>query len=117
MHGATSVDVSSECDQPRIASQRPVAPFVAHLFLEGGPGRISVKIPATAQSFEVQEPEELAGLLFAPGVRPGYLQPMNIDRIEDEGSFAALVREVERRLNQLERGLLREADGEYSAEC
>ncbi|CAN7465664.1 hypothetical protein [Paraburkholderia hospita] len=116
VHEATSMDVSSEYEQPRIAPQRPVAPFVAHLFHEGGPGRLSVKIPATGQSFEVQDPEELAGLLFASGVRQGYLQPVNIDRIEDQSSFVALVREVERRLNQLERGLPRQADGAHSAE-
>ena len=54
MHGATSMDVSSEYDQPRLACQRPVAPFVVHLFHEGGPGRLSVKVPATGQLFEVQ---------------------------------------------------------------
>ncbi|WP_227243275.1 hypothetical protein [Paraburkholderia caribensis] len=117
MHGATSVDVSSEYDQARIASQRPVAPFVAQLFHEGGPGNLSVNIPATGQSFEAQDPEELARLLFVSGVRQGYLQPMNIDGIEDQSSFVVLVREIERQLNRLERGLLRGVDGAHSAEC
>ncbi|MGF6965751.1 hypothetical protein OKW43_002779 [Paraburkholderia sp. WC7.3g] len=113
--GTSSTDVSSDYDQPAIASHRPVAPFVAHLFYEGGLGCLSAKIPATGQSFEVRDPEDLAELLFARGVR-GYLRLPHFDRTENRPEFVDLVRAVEHRLNQLERGLPRDADGARSAE-
>ncbi|MFM0658600.1 hypothetical protein [Paraburkholderia sediminicola] len=112
----SSTDVSSDYDQPAIASHRPVAPFVAHLFYEGGLGRLSAKIPVTGQSFEVRDPEDLAELLFAKGVRQGYLRLPHVDRTENRSEFVDLVRAAERRLNQLERGLPRDADGAQSTE-
>jgi len=114
--GMSSTDVSSDYDQPVITSHRPVAPFVAHLFYEGGLGCLSAKIPATGQSFDVRDPEDLAELLFARGVRHGYLHLPHFDRTENRPELVDLVRAVERRLNQLERGLPRDADGAQSTE-
>ncbi len=103
--GMTSRDVSSEYDQNGIASLQPIAPFIAQLFHEGGPRCLSANVPATHQTFEAQNPEVLAELLFATGVRQGYLCLPDLDMIENPTEFADLVRAVERRLNQLERGL------------
>ncbi|MFM0732842.1 hypothetical protein PQQ52_20410 [Paraburkholderia sediminicola] len=113
--GTSSTDVSSDYDQPAITSHRPVAPFVAHLFYEGGLGCLSAKIPATGQSFEVRDPEDLAELLAA-GVRQGYLSFPHLDRTENRPEFVDLVRAVEHRLHQLERGLPRDADGDQGTE-
>ncbi|WP_144156031.1 hypothetical protein [Paraburkholderia sp. BCC1885] len=114
--GMASMDVSSEYDQPEIMSLRPVAPYIANLFCDGSPARLSAKVPATGQSFEGQDPEDLAELLFAKGVRQGYLRLPDSDRIENWTEFVDLVRAVEHRLNQLERGLPRDADGTRSGE-
>ncbi|MGN8134603.1 hypothetical protein ACTJLC_07735 [Paraburkholderia sp. 22099] len=114
--GTSSTDVSSDYDQPAIAFHRPVAPFVAHLFYEGELGCLSATIPATGQSVEVRDPEDLAELLFASGVRQGYLRLPHFDRTENRPEFVDLVRAVEHRLNQLERGLPRDADGAQSSE-
>lgn len=114
--GETSTDVSSEYDQPEIASQRPVAPFIAHFSYCGAPGRLSANVPATGQSFEARDPESQAELLFARGVRQGYLRLPDFGRIENQTEFVDLVRAIEHRLNQLERGLPRDAEGARSAE-
>ncbi|CAH2904455.1 MAG: hypothetical protein PCALPYG88_7377 [uncultured Paraburkholderia sp.] len=114
--GTSSTDVSSDYDQPAITSHRPVAPFVAHLSYEGGLGRLNAKIPATGQSFELGDLEDLAELLFARGVRQGYLSFPHLDRTGNRPEFVDLVRAVEHRLNQLERGLPRDADGDQSTE-
>ncbi|MGP8438944.1 hypothetical protein ACT2FY_27175 [Paraburkholderia fungorum] len=114
--GMSSTDVSSDYDQQLVTSHRPVAPFVAHLFYEGGLGCLSAKIPATGQSSDVRDPEDLAELLFARGVRQGYLSFSHVDRTESRPEFVDLVRAVEHRLNQLERGLPRDADGAQGTE-
>ncbi|MFM0561692.1 hypothetical protein [Paraburkholderia sediminicola] len=114
--GTSSTDVSSDYDQPAIVFHRTIAPFVAHLFYEGELGRLSAKIPATGQSFEAQDPEDLAEVLFAKCVRQGYLSFPHFDRTENRPEFVDLVRAVEHRLNQLERGLPRDADGTQSTE-
>ena len=114
--GISSTDVSSDYDPPAIASHGPVAPFVAHLFYEGGLGRLGAKIPATGRSFELRDPEDLAELLFAKGVRQGYLRLSHFDSAENRSELVDLVRAVEHRLNQLERGLPRDADGAQSTE-
>jgi hypothetical protein len=114
--GTSSADVSSDYDQPEIASHRPVAPFVAHLFYVRGLGCQSAKIPATGQLFEVRDPEDLAELLFAKGVRQGYLCLPNFDRTKNRSEFVDRVRAVEQRLALLERGLPRDVDGAQSTE-
>ncbi|MDR6496400.1 hypothetical protein J2797_006327 [Paraburkholderia terricola] len=114
--GTSSTDVSSDYDQPAIAFHRTMAPFVAHLFDEGELGRLSARIPATGQSFEVRDPEDLAELLFAKGVRQGYLSFSRFDRTENRPEFVDLVRAVGHRLNQLKRGLPRDADGALGTE-
>ncbi|MFM0366207.1 hypothetical protein [Paraburkholderia sediminicola] len=114
--GTSSTDVSSDYEQPAIAFQRTIAPFVAHLFYEGELGRLSAEIPATGQSFEARDPEDLAELLFAKGVRQGYLSFARFDRTENRPEFVDLVRAVEHRLNQLERGLPRDADGAHGTQ-
>ncbi|MFW6855071.1 hypothetical protein ACODYM_27660 [Burkholderia gladioli] len=114
--GMASMDVSSEYDQPEFASLRSVPPYIANLFCDGGPTCLSAKVPATGQSFEAQNPEDLAELLFARGVRQGYLRLPGSDRIENWTEFVDLVRAVEHRLNQLERSLPRDVDGTRSAE-
>lgn len=106
----------SEYEQPENASLRPIVPFIAHLSYDGGPGRLSAKVPAAGHSVEAQDPEGLAELLFARGVRQGYLRPPDFDRIENRSEFVDLVRAVKHRLNQLERGLPRDADGARRAE-
>lgn len=112
----TSKDVSSEYDQPGFALLRPAAAVIADLLYDGRPEQLSAKIRGTGQTFEAQDPEELAELLFARGVRQGYLRPPDADRIENWAEFVDLVRAVEHRLNQLERGLPRGVDGTRSAE-
>ncbi|HEX7908675.1 MAG TPA: hypothetical protein VF534_11370 [Paraburkholderia sp.] len=109
--GMSSTDVSSDYDQPSITSHRPLAPFVADLIYDGSLGCLSARIPATGQSFEVRDPEDLAELLFAKGVRQGYLSFSHFDSTGNPHEFVDLVRAVEHRLNQLERGLPRDADG------
>ena len=114
--GMSSMDVSSDYDQPAIDFHRPIGPFVAHVFYEGGLGCLSAKIPATGQSLEMQEPVDLAELLFVSGVRQGYLSFSHFDRTEIRPEFVELIRAVEHRLNQLERGLPRDANGARSTE-
>ncbi|MDR6482878.1 hypothetical protein ACOCG7_30895 [Paraburkholderia sp. DD10] len=114
--GTTSTDVSCDYDQPVVAFHRPVAPFVAHLFYEGRLGCLSATIPAAGQSFEARDPEDLAEQLFARGVRQGYLRLPPFDRTENRPELVDLARAVEHRLNQLERGLPRDADGAQSTE-
>lgn len=114
--GTSSTDVSSEYDQSATISYRPVAPFVAQLAYEGRLGGLTAKIPATGQSFGVRNPEDLAELLFAKGVRHGYLSFSHFDRTGSPPEFVDLVRVVEHRLIQLERGLPRNADGAQGTE-
>ncbi|MCA8162944.1 hypothetical protein [Burkholderia cepacia] len=114
--GATSTDVSSEYDQTDIAFLQPVAPFIANLFYDVRLRCLSANVLATRQSFEPRNPDDLAELLFAMGVRQGYLRVPDFDMVENRTEFVDLVRAVERRLNQMERGLPRDTDGPPTAE-
>ncbi|RQV26099.1 hypothetical protein DF132_11290 [Burkholderia cenocepacia] len=109
--GVASTDVSSEYDQTHIASLQPVAPFIANLYYDAALRCLGANVPATHQSFEPRNPDLLADQLFAMGVRQGYLRVPNFDTVENRTGFIDLVRAVERRLNELERGLPRDADG------
>ncbi|ACA89200.1 MULTISPECIES: hypothetical protein [Burkholderia cepacia complex] len=109
--GVASTDVSSEYDQTHIASLQPAAPFIANLYYDARLRCLGANVPATHQSFEPRNPGLLADLLFAMGVRQGYLRVPNFDTVENRTEFIDLVRAVERRLNELERGLPRDADG------
>lgn len=64
----------------------------------------------------MRDPEELAELLFAKGVRKGYLCLPHFDSTENRSEFVDHVRAVEHRLNLLERGLPRDVDGAQSTE-
>ncbi|MCX4164583.1 MULTISPECIES: hypothetical protein [Paraburkholderia] len=107
----SSTDVSSEYAQPIIDLQRPAAPLIADLLYDGNPRRLIGKVQVTGQSFDAQYPEDLAELLFAKGVRHSYLRFPELDEIWSQPWFVDLARAVERRLNQLERGLPRDPDG------
>jgi len=103
--GESSRDVSSEYAQPGVVSHRPVAPFIAVLSFREMTGMLSASVPASHRIFEADDPLHLAELLFGAGVRQGYLRFADPGGIESQTGSVSLVRAMERRLNQLERGL------------
>lgn len=111
----TSIDISSEYLQQQLPSLLPMPPFVVHVRAGANSGCLSAAVPATAQSFCSRQPEELADLLFAHGVRQGYVRISDINDADLSMEFIKCITALERRLCELERDFRPESDGIGSA--